>query len=234
MVALLWLCMCTLSDCSVCPCTAVDNSISWLCCSCFDVVCSVTAQHTCKSCMAVYVTPAIVTAADAAVMNSCWFLTNSEPANLETASALQEALKGLPWLPTLDCLALSPDPAIRARAAAALAALATAGQLESQDAQIRWRDMLLGWLAASTAHLLAAPSSSSGSSSDDSSRAAWLWSWFKDEGGAEDGTRAKGAVCETNAANEALARSCVVALRGEAGQRQVVADTGGNSRQCHC
>jgi hypothetical protein len=132
-------------------------------------------------------------------------------------------LKGLPWLPTLDCLALSPDPAIRARAAAALAALATAGQLESQEAQIRWRDMLLGWLSTSTAHLLAAPSrssSSSSSSSDDVSRAAWLWSWFKEEGGAEDGAGSRGAVCETTAANEALARSCVVALRGEAVEGQ--------------
>jgi hypothetical protein len=138
---------------------------------------------------------------------------------------MQEALKGLPWLPTLDCLALSPDPAIRARAAAALAALATAGQLESQDAQIRWRDMLLGWLATSTAHLLAAPSSSSGSSSDDSSRAAWLWSWFKEEGGAADGAGVKGAVCQATAANEALARSCVVALRGEAVQRWALTDT---------
>lgn len=137
---------------------------------------------------------------------------------------VQEALKGLHWLPTLDCLALSPDPAIKARAAAALAALATAGQLDSQEAQIRWRDMLLGWLGSSTAKLLLASgttASSSGSgdsdgSSDSSSVTAWLWKWFKDEEDAADGTKA--GLCPVSAADEALARSCVAALRGRGGQ----------------
>jgi hypothetical protein len=133
---------------------------------------------------------------------------------------LQEALKGLHWLPTLDCLALSPDPAIKARAAAALAALATAGQLQSQEAQIRWRDMLLGWLSTSTANLLLPSGSSSdgggggggGGSSDGSSATAWLWKWFVEEDGVDGSKRVAGKV---SAADEALARACVAALRGE-------------------
>lgn len=153
---------------------------------------------------------------------------------------VQEALKGLHWLPTLDCLALSPDPAIKARAAAALAALATAGQLDSQEAQIRWRDMLLGWLGTSTAKLLLASgtttaSSSSGSggsdgSSDGSSVTAWLWKWFKEEEGAADGN--KMGQCPVSAADEALARSCVAALRGR-GSGQPAADRPcGSCRGC--
>lgn len=134
-------------------------------------------------------------------------------------SCLQEALKGLHWLPTLDCLALSPDPAIKARAAAALAALATAGQLESQEAQIRWRDMLLAWLGSSTASLLLATSSNSSSSngSDDSRSSAtvWLWSWFGEESGADGTAGGKKGLTQVSAADEALARSCVAALRGE-------------------
>lgn len=137
--------------------------------------------------------------------------------------SLQDALKGLHWLPTLDCLALSPDPAIKARAAAALAALATAGQLDSQEAQIRWRDMLLGWLGSSTANLLLANSSSgSGSSAEGSSgeggrTAAWLWRWFSEDAEAGGAAAGKGGRCQATAADEALARSCVAALRGRRG-----------------
>lgn len=130
--------------------------------------------------------------------------------------SVQDALKGLHWLPTLDCLALSPDPAIKARAAAALAALATAGQLDSLEAQIRWRDMLLGWLGSSTANLLLANSSSTGSSSSEGSSAtAWLWSWFSEDAEAGGAAGAMGGRCQATLADEALARSCVAALRGE-------------------
>lgn len=136
---------------------------------------------------------------------------------------MQEALKGLHWLPTLDCLALSPDPAIKARAAAALAALVTAGQLDSQEAQIRWRDMLLGWLGTSTARLLTANSSGSTDGGNDSSSAggtssAWLWRWFSE--GSSEGTAGGGGAgyCQATAADEALARSCVAALKGEGQQ----------------
>eukprot|EP00775_Hariotina_reticulata_P003427 gene3427-3699_t len=75
-------------------------------------------------------------------------VADSAMTTLTTAMAaggplVQESLKGLHLLPTVDCLALSPDPAIKARAAATMAALLKAGQIESQEAQARWRDMLI-------------------------------------------------------------------------------------------
>lgn len=122
-------------------------------------------------------------------------------------------MQGLHWLPTLDCLALSPDPAIKARAAAALAALVTAGQLDSQEAQIRWRDMLLGWLGNSTAGQLLATSSSGGGGGG----ATWLWGWLTDSGaGGAAGTSSRRPGARGSEAEEALARSCVAALKGAA------------------
>jgi hypothetical protein len=41
---------------------------------------------------------------------------------------------------------------------------------------------------------------------------AWLWKWFRDEEGAAGGSKA--GRCPVSAADEALARSCVAALRG--------------------
>lgn len=153
----------------------------------------------------------------------------------------QESLRGLHLLPTVDCLALSPDPAIKARAAATMAALLKAGQIESQEAQARWRDLLITWLVASTASMLdstagastrsssaAAAADHSKSSSDsstvgsnhaagssDSSSSSWsVFSWFssgKDSHGSSGSSREG---CGLDPADAALARSCVAALAG--------------------
>ena len=119
------------------------------------------------------------------------------------APSRQAALQGLHWLPTLDCLALSPDPAIKARAAAALAVLVNAGQLESQEAQIRWRDMLLHWLSSSTARQLKASSSRDAASSSSNQQGwfpGWLWGGSDEAGG-------DASTCPAAAADEALAKS---------------------------
>lgn len=144
------------------------------------------------------------------------------PHTCHTVLSQQEALKGLHWLPTLDCLALSPDPAIKARAAAALAALVTAGQLDSQDAQLRWRDMLLGWLGTSAGNLLLHTSSSGsgsgggGESQQQQESSLWLWQWFGSDSGSggssSESSSSKRA--QASAADEALARSCVAGLKG--------------------
>lgn len=131
------------------------------------------------------------------------------------STAVQAASRGLHLLPTLDCLALSPDPAMKSRAAAALAALVTAGLVESEEARTRWRDMLLGWLISSTASTLKKPpsasSSSSSSAEEEEEDGSWfLSSWFKGSSSSSEKEGGDGA----DAANAALARSCVAALRG--------------------
>ncbi|WIA08091.1 hypothetical protein OEZ85_007554 [Tetradesmus obliquus] len=129
---------------------------------------------------------------------------------------VRAASRGLHLLPTLDCLALSPDPAMKSRAAAALAALVTAGLVESEEARTRWRDMLLGWLISSTASTLKKPPSASSSSSssaeeeEEEEDGSWfLSSWFKGSSSSSEKEGGDGA----DAANAALARSCVAALR---------------------
>jgi hypothetical protein len=129
---------------------------------------------------------------------------------------MQAASRGLHLLPTLDCLALSPDPAMKSRAAAALAALVTAGLVESEEARSRWRDMLLNWLIGSIASTLkkqpAASSSSSSRGENAEEEGSWfLSSWFRGSSSSGDKEGAEGG----DGVNAALARSCVAALRGE-------------------
>jgi hypothetical protein len=137
-------------------------------------------------------------------------------ANKPLPLSLQAASRGLHLLPTLDCLALSPDPAMKSRAAAALAALVTAGLVESEEARVRWRDMLLGWLISSTASTLKkppSPSSSSSSSKEEEEGSWFLSSWFKGSSSSSSSERegAEGG----DGADAALARSCVAALKGD-------------------
>jgi hypothetical protein len=102
---------------------------------------------------------------------------------------------------------------MKSRAAAALAALVTAGLVESKEARNRWRDMLLGWLISSTASTLKKPQVSSSSSSEEAEEGSWfLSSWFK---GSSSSSDKEGDDDGADGVDAALARSCVAALRGE-------------------
>lgn len=128
---------------------------------------------------------------------------------------VQAALADLHVMPTLDCLALSQDPAIRARAAAALAALVTAGNLEVEEASGRWTDMLLSWLISSTVTVLQKRESSSGGGSSSS---GWLLGGLFSSSSSSDGGDVTGSAASGgrgDVGDEALARSCVAALRGK-------------------
>jgi hypothetical protein len=107
---------------------------------------------------------------------------------------------------------------MKSRAAAALAALVTAGLVESEEARSRWRDMLLNWLSSSTARSLKkqpnASSSSNGDAKAEEEGSWFLSSWFK---GSSSSSEAADGSSGADAADAALARSCVAALRGKEG-----------------
>jgi hypothetical protein len=109
---------------------------------------------------------------------------------------------------------------MKSRAAAALAALVTAGLVESEEARSRWRDMLLNWLISSTAKSLKKQPIASSSSSGDKAEEEGSWflsSWFK--GSSSSGDAVDGSD-SADAADAALARSCVAALRGKRGLQE--------------
>eukprot|EP00879_Flechtneria_rotunda_P004470 GHRR01004723.1.p1 GENE.GHRR01004723.1~~GHRR01004723.1.p1 ORF type:complete len:2002 (+),score=973.92 GHRR01004723.1:289-6294(+) len=158
-----------------------------------------------------------LTLADAAMTNLALAVVSGGP-------LVKAALQGLHLMPTLDCLALSPDPAIKARTAAALAALVSAGQLHSEKEQQRWRDTLLSWLMASTSGVLQNGSMNMGVAVDStqqsgsSSNAGTTWvlrGWYNGDStnNSSSNTSSSYNGDASVPADAALARSCVAALK---------------------